>query len=146
MLYNRRDARFGSIVNTELLKSQIIEYSSNIHLAEYFATPKCSCGCNTFTLLINADEGFAARSCIYCDSEQGIGDSDDFIDDVEEVFPIQCKCGNREFEIMAAVALYAESKDVRWFYLGCECTKSHRLHLAIPSPGSAAKLPLWRVN
>jgi hypothetical protein len=24
---------------------------------------------------------------------------------------------------MAAVALYPESKDVRWFYLGCECAK-----------------------
>jgi hypothetical protein len=113
-------------VNAELLKSQIIEYSSNnSYLAEHFVVPKCSCGCSTFTLLINADEGVAARICTSCESDRGIGDSDDFIDEVEEVFPIECNCGSREFEIMAAVALYADTKDVRWFYLGCECAKCH---------------------
>jgi hypothetical protein len=113
-------------VNAELLKSQIIEYSSNnIYLAEHFVVPKCSCGCVTFTLLINADEGVAARICTSCESEQGIGDSDDFIDTIEEIVSIECNCGAREFEIMAAVALYSDTKDVRWFYLGCECAKCH---------------------
>ena len=114
-------------MNIELLKSQIIEYSlKNSYLAEHFIIPKCShCNCDTFTLPINADEGVAARVCTSCDSEQGIGDSDDFFDEVIEVSSIECTCGSLEFEVMAAVALYSDREDVRWFYLGCECTNCH---------------------
>jgi sulfur relay (sulfurtransferase) complex TusBCD TusD component (DsrE family) len=68
-------------MNAELLKSQIIEYSvENVYLAEKFVIPKCSdCGCGIFTLVINADEGVAARTCTSCNSEQGIADSDNFL-------------------------------------------------------------------
>ncbi len=105
------------------LKSQIIEYSTrNAYVAEYFAVPKCAtCSCDTFTVVMNESEGVAARICSSCQGEHGIGDSDDFIDDVEEVYPIECTCGASQFKIMAGVALYDGSEDVRWFYLGCEC-------------------------
>lgn len=104
------------------LKSNIIQYSiNNAYVAEHFASPKCTCGCDTFTVLMNENEGVAARICTACDSEHGIGDSDDFVDEVDEVYPIECTCGANEFRIMAGVALYENSEDVRWFYLGCEC-------------------------
>lgn len=105
------------------LKSQIVEYSTkNAYVAEHFTTPKCgACGCETFTIVMNENEGVAARICTSCNAEHGIGDSDDFIDDVEEVYPIECTCGANQFKIMAGVALYDGSEDVRWFYLGCEC-------------------------
>ncbi|MCP4786237.1 MAG: hypothetical protein GY878_22075 [Fuerstiella sp.] len=109
-------------MNTQL-KSQIVEYSTkNAYVAEHFTTPKCgACGCETFTIVMNENEGVAARICTSCNAEHGIGDSDDFIDDVEEVYPIECTCGANQFKIMAGVALYDGSEDVRWFYLGCEC-------------------------
>ena len=105
------------------LKSQIIEYSTkNAYVAEHFAAPICAeCGCDIFVVVMNENEGVAARICTSCNSEHGIGDSDDFIDNVEDVYPVECTCGANQFRIMAGVALYAGSEDVRWFYLGCEC-------------------------
>ena len=75
-----------------------------------------------FALLMNESEGVAARVCGACKSEHGIGDSDDYIDEVESVQGVECSCGGEEFEVMAGVALYPDSDDVRWFYLGLECT------------------------
>ncbi len=107
-----------------LLKSQIMEYSTaNGYVAEHFAIPECGCGRRTFTVLMNEEEGVAVRICGACEEEHGIGDSDDFIDGVNELHPLQCTCESDQFEIMAAVALYADSEDVRWFYLGCECVE-----------------------
>lgn len=105
------------------LKSQIVEYSTkNAYVAEHFATPKCGeCGCEIFTVLMNENEGVAARVCTTCNAEKGIGDSDDFVDGVEEIYTLECTCGASQFKIMAGVALYEGSEDVRWFYLGCEC-------------------------
>jgi hypothetical protein len=107
------------------LKSQIVDYSvKNAYHAEHFAIAQCAgCGCRIFTLLMNEEEGVAARICTACSEEHGIGDSDDYIDEVDEVSPIECTCGADRFEIMAGVALYADSEDVRWFYLGCECVE-----------------------
>lgn len=112
-------------VNAEKLKSQIVEYGTdNGYPTEHFVTPRCAgCGGGTFEVLMNEEEGVAARICMSCDDEHGIGDSDDFIDEVEEVFEVECTCGGRQFELMAAVSLYADSEDVRWFYLGCECVE-----------------------
>lgn len=109
-------------MNTKL-KSQIIEYSKkNGYPAEHFVAPSCAnCECSSFTILMNEAEGVAARICSSCNDEHGIGDSDDYIDDVEEVWQLACTCDAGKFRILAAVALYEGSEDVRWFYLGCEC-------------------------
>ena len=105
------------------LKTLIIEYSTkNAYVAEQFAEAKCDeCGCDTFMLVMNETEGVAARFCSGCESEHGIGDSDEFVDEVEEVYQVECSCGAKQFKIMAGVALYDNSDDVRWFYLGCRC-------------------------
>lgn len=110
-------------MNTEL-KSQIIDYSQkNKYVAEQFASAKCRrCQCDTFTIVMNENEGVAARICTSCDSEHSIADSTDSIHDVEEVYPIECTCGENEFKVLAGVALFKGKEDVRWFYLGCECT------------------------
>ena len=42
------------------------------------------------------------------------------IDDAE-LDECACPCGGEIFEITAGVALYADSEDVRWIYLGCRC-------------------------
>jgi len=105
------------------LKSQIVQYSTkNGYVAEHFVSPKCgACGGDVFALLMNENEGVAARVCTECHDEHGIGDSDDFIDEVDEVYEVECTCEGNQFNIVAGVALYADSEDVRWFYLGCKC-------------------------
>jgi hypothetical protein len=72
---------------------------------------------------VNADEGVATRTCAGCESEHAMGDSDEYLDDVEDLAVAQCACGSKEFEVMGGVALYANSAAVRWFYLGLECVK-----------------------
>lgn len=115
----------NSNMNEVRLKSQIIHYSTdNGYLAEHFATAKCGeCGGTVFNILMNENEGVAVRTCVSCDNEHGIGDSDDYFDEVDEVYPVKCTCDGDQFEIMAGVALYQDSEDVRWFYLGCECVR-----------------------
>ncbi len=112
-------------MNESRLKSQIIDYSrKNGYVAEHFAIPKCAaCGAAIFNVLMNEDAGVAVRICHSCSDEHGIGDSDDYLDEVDEVCPVECTCEGDQFEIMAGVALYEGSNDVRWFYLGCECAE-----------------------
>lgn len=109
-------------MNTQL-KTQIVEYSKkNTYVAEHFAESKCAqCHGDTFTIVMNENEGVAARICISCDSEHSIADSNDLIHDVEAVYPIECSCGENEFRVLAGIALQKNSENVRWFYLGCEC-------------------------
>ncbi len=107
------------------LEQEIVQYSKdNGYLAEHFAVASCDhCGHQRFNVSFNADEGVAARTCSSCESEHAIGDSDEYIEDVEDLVRAQCRCGGKEFEVMGGVALYASSVAVRWFYLGLECAK-----------------------
>ncbi|MEW4455671.1 hypothetical protein AB1L30_23590 [Bremerella sp. JC817] len=107
----------------ETLKSQIIEYSiENEYEATQFATAKCDvCSGDVFEVLMNEEEGIACRVCEKCDTEHGIGDSDSYVDEVEEIFDMICTCDGTHFQVMAGVSLYDDSDDVRWFYLGCKC-------------------------
>ena len=107
----------------KILEERITAYSKrNGYEATHFAEAVCSsCGAKEFQLLINANEGVAARICGSCESEHGIGDSDDFIDEVDEVFPVECECGGRTFSVVCGVSLYEGGEDVRWFYLACHC-------------------------
>ncbi|MBA2113691.1 hypothetical protein [Bremerella alba] len=109
----------------ETLKAQIVEYSeANEYVATHFATAVCnSCSGDVFELLMNEEEGVAARICVTCDEEHGIGDSDQHIAKVEEIFDVLCTCDGTKFRIMAAVSLSDDSEDVRWFYLGCKCVE-----------------------
>ncbi|MBT5017913.1 hypothetical protein N9153_01525 [Planctomicrobium sp.] len=111
-------------MNTKL-RSQIVKYSTeNAYIAEHFATAICStCRSEVFRLVMNEDEGVAVRICTSCEGEHAIGDSNEYLEDVEELYRIECTCDANQFKIMAGVALYEGSEDVRWFYLGCECVK-----------------------
>ena len=106
------------------LQSKITQFSiKNGYVAKHFAMPICKvCSNDTFTIVMNENEGVAARICTRCHYEHGIGDSDDFIDDIEEVYSIQCTCGSDQFKMMAGLALYDDSESARWLYIGCECS------------------------
>lgn len=115
-------AAFSDPIDTKLI-TDIIEYAGE-YPPTAFASPTCAkCKANVFTVLMNDLEGVAARVCVACEDEHGIGDSDDFIDEVDSVEPTICTCGGEEFRIVAGVALYKESQDVRWFFLACRCEK-----------------------
>ena len=105
------------------LISDMLEYGGEAPPTA-FASPTCAkCKGNVFTILMNDLEGVAARICAGCDDEHGIGDSDDFVDEVDSVESAICTCGGEQFRIAAGVSLYRESQDVRWFFLACRCEK-----------------------
>jgi len=105
------------------IEAKLREYSADSYPVSHFARAVCKCGHDVFTLAMNEEEGVAVRWCCHCDDEHGIGDSDDYIDEVESIEECSCKCKGKEFQIVCGVSLYAKSKDVRWFYVGCRCVK-----------------------
>ena len=105
------------------LREELADYSkSNGYEIEHFADAVCICGNKTFVLFLDDEQGVAQRVCVACQNEHFIGDSEDYGEDAD-LEGCECPCGKGEFEISAGVALYAESDDVKWFYLGCRCVK-----------------------
>jgi hypothetical protein len=62
------------------------------------------------------------RICATDGSKHPIGDSQDYLDEAE-LQACECPCGHGAFELTVGVALYGDSEDVRWIYLGCRCTE-----------------------
>ncbi|MFN3653602.1 MAG: hypothetical protein ACK47B_28825 [Armatimonadota bacterium] len=105
------------------IRTYLLEYSdANAYVAEHFADAKCNCSGGRFRLLVDENVGAAVRICAVCRHEHPIGDSEDYLEeaDLEEA---ECLCGTEEFEITVGVALYRESEDVKWLYLGLRCPK-----------------------
>lgn len=103
------------------LRDELLNYSkANADPIEHFADAICVCGNATFVLLLDNEEGAAKRVCLACQDEHFIGDSEDYLEEAE-LEGCECPCGADEFQITAGVALYQNSDDVRWFYLGCRC-------------------------
>jgi hypothetical protein len=103
------------------IRAELQDYSkANGYSAHHFADATCNCSGRVFRLFIDDNEEAAVRECIACKEKHPIGDSGNYLANatLEEC---ECPCGARVFEITAAVALYANSEDVRWFYLGCRC-------------------------
>ncbi|QDU21832.1 hypothetical protein [Urbifossiella limnaea] len=104
------------------IRAEIVRYSKeNGYLAEHFADAVCACGGKVFGLLVDDSAGVALRVCVACDAEvHPIADSANFMDEAEEE-DTACPCGEEGFEITVGVALYDDSEDVRWLYVGCRC-------------------------
>ena len=114
--------------NLHDLQEVLLNYSDEVgYRIDHFKNALCSCGNATFIVLVNEDEGVAARICTSCEAEHGIGDSDEYMDQVETIEEMECLCGSNEFQITAGVSLYKETDDVRWFYLGLFCPSCHCL-------------------
>ena len=105
------------------IQTELIRYSTlNGYLAQHFANAICTCGRRTFGMLLDETEGAAVRVCTACEDEHPIGDSEDYLEDAE-FEECQCLCGEAAFEITVGVALYPDSEDVRWVYIGCRCSE-----------------------
>ena len=102
------------------IRAELLRYSRGAYPAHHFADAVCACGGRLFRLALDDTEGAAVRTCVACGGEHPMGDSDEYLEeaDLEEC---ACPCGGSEFEITAAVSLYDDSEDVRWFYVGCRC-------------------------
>lgn len=104
------------------IRVEIRRYSKNNYPAEHFADARCRCGRDIFRLRLDDREGAAVRTCVVCGKEHAIGDSARYLGDAD-LKDACCPCGGEEFQISAGVALYDDSEDVRWIYLGCRCVR-----------------------
>jgi hypothetical protein len=112
----------SSAILDETLQEKIAAFSkANKYLATHFAQAVCTCGHAEFAVLLDDDEGCAARTCTACDDQQAIADGEEFLDGAD-LGEAACPCGAEVFTVAAGVALYADSTDVKWFYLGLKCS------------------------
>jgi hypothetical protein len=96
------------------------DYSQKSYPVEHFADAVCGCSGRTFVLSIDETQGVAVRRCIACKLDHPIGDSDEYLEDAE-LEECGCPCGKDDLELTVGVALYPESEDVRWLYVGARC-------------------------
>lgn len=105
----------------EDIEADLIDYSKgNRQLAVKFAQSTCTCGASVFKLESDEDEGAARRICVRCGVEHFMGDSAEYAAEAE-LSRHPCICDEEDFELVSGVALYADSNDVRWYYIGCRC-------------------------
>ena len=103
------------------IREELIRYSTeNVYIAVKFADSVCSCSHRVFTLQMDDSTGAAAHICGKCRTDHGIGDSDEYYDKAEP-WLCECLCKSELLEVTIGVALYADSEDVRWFYIGARC-------------------------
>lgn len=109
----------------EDVQSELVAYSKrNGYAAVKFSRSVCGCGNCSFELESDQNEGAARRTCTHCSTIHLMGDSDEFASDAE-FERRECTCDAAEFELLSGVALYEDSNDVRWCYIGCQCTHCH---------------------
>jgi hypothetical protein len=103
------------------IRDEILRYSQgNGYPAQHFADAICQCGGRLFGVLVDDDEGAAVRTCVACEHQHPIGDSEEYLENAE-LGECECPCGKETFEVTVGVSLYDKSEDVRWLYLGFRC-------------------------
>jgi hypothetical protein len=102
------------------IRQEITRLSAEGDLASEFADAVCRCGGKLFRLRMDDAQGAAVRICAACAHEHPIGDSDEYLAEAE-LDDCVCVCDGDQFEITVGVALYDDSEDVKWLYVGCRC-------------------------
>ncbi|MDH6593975.1 hypothetical protein M2165_003864 [Variovorax sp. TBS-050B] len=119
----RKKGRYRYGDGPEDIRTEVERYSkSNAYPATRFAASACACGHHVFSLESDEEAGAARRICTACGHVHLMGDSADYADEAE-FGAHSCVCGEEAFELLSGVALYADSNDVRWLYIGCRCTQ-----------------------
>lgn len=120
MTASKKDGYWYGTENSDI-RAEIARYSRlNQYEAVKFCPAICACGGDTFKLETDEEAGAAKRVCAECAAAKLMGDSADYASDATFENHI-CVCDNEHFAIISGVALYAESNDVRWYYIGCRC-------------------------
>lgn len=112
---------YGS--SAEDTQTELVRYSKlNGYTATKFSESVCTCGNRSFKLETDEDEGAAKRICTACEASHLMGDSAEYASGASFESHV-CVCDGEAFQLLSGVALYGESNDVRWYYIGCLCTK-----------------------
>lgn len=107
------------------IEAEVIAYSkANGYMAVKFSPSACACGSSLFKLESDEDEGVARRTCVRCGVIHFMGDSAEYASEAQ-VERHECICDAEALELLSGVALYADSSDVRWYYIGCRCANCH---------------------
>ena len=107
----------------EGLRQEMQRYSeNNVYAIQQCIDHTCACGASLFLLAVDDSEGVAETACIACKALKPVADSGEFAEDAS-LEQCECVCGGDVFEVTVGVALYAESDDVRWIYVGARCVK-----------------------
>ena len=101
------------------IRQEITRLSAEGYLASEFADAVCRCGGKLFHLRLDEAQGWRCES-VRPAHEHPIGDSDEFLAQAE-LDDCVCVCDGDQFEITVGVALYDDSEDVKWLYVGCRC-------------------------
>jgi hypothetical protein len=103
------------------IQSEAVRFSRlNGYEAVKFSSARCICGGDSFHLESDEEVGAARRVCSECGSIKLMGDSGEY--EAKANFDDHvCVCSANIFAITSGVALYPDSGDVRWFYIGCRC-------------------------
>jgi len=121
----RKKGKYSYGTTSEDTQAELLHYSQcNKYEAVQFAESVCVCGNRFFKLESDAEEGAARRVCTSCGIVHLMGDSDEYVDDA--VFKRHpCVCLAEDFELLSGAAIYRDSNDIRWYYIGCQCTHCH---------------------
>ena len=108
-------------MNLPKLKAEIVRYSkSNGYEASEFHSIACECGHTEFRVFSDDNEGGCCAVCADCNRRVSVCDSADYIEDVVQNI---CRCGHEELKLMTGAALYPDSTDISWVYVGASCPK-----------------------
>ena len=96
-------------------------YGSDNSVPTMFADAVCICGSRPFGLEVDEEQGVAVRVCVACSLAHPMADSAEYLD-VASLESCECLCDARRFELTMGLALYEDSEDVRWLYIGARCS------------------------
>lgn len=120
MLSKKGNYWYGTTV--EDIKAEVLRYSQlNGYEAAKFSESICTCGNRSFKLETDEEQGAARRVCAVCGVAHLMGDSAEYASEAE-LDEHECACGAGSFHLLSGVALYEGSSNVRWYYIGCQCT------------------------
>ena len=114
----------GSDIND--LNEYLIAFTEDGYPIDEFRLAKCECGCDTFFLEADFDQGTARRTCVKCKKQHFICDSEEIWEESEPE-EWACVCDFHETNIGVGFAMRkcepGEEPDVKWINVGCRCTK-----------------------
>lgn len=117
----RKKGKYWYGTTLDDIRQQVEQYSESGYRARRFRESVCECGNRIFRLRTDEVEGAGERTCTTCGDRHLMGDSAEFAASAN-LERHECICGSEEFELLSGIALYSDSNDVRWYYIGCRCT------------------------
>ena len=98
--------------------------SSGSYPIDEFRLSLCSCGGDKFVLHVEQNEGIARRTCVLCNAQHWIADSEDNYERGVRLKRFKCiTCKSPHANIGVGYSLYEDATAVRWLYVGNRCAE-----------------------